>query len=62
MEFIEAIHERAVKAVSNFKRAEAELVAVFQDLDESRAYLDLRHTSLFLYGFLWDSLKTWSII
>jgi hypothetical protein len=50
MEFIEVIHKRALQAVFSFKVAEADLVSVFQALDESRAYLRMDHTSLFSYA------------
>jgi 5-methylcytosine-specific restriction endonuclease McrA len=44
------IHEEAIQAAARFKLAESDLISVFQELDETRAYLEKQYTSLFSYS------------
>jgi hypothetical protein len=44
------IHERALSAAREFKKAEASLISILQEVEESRLFLDLGITSLFQYA------------
>jgi 5-methylcytosine-specific restriction endonuclease McrA len=44
------IHEKAIQAAARFKLAESDLISIFQKPDETRAYLEKKHTSLFSYS------------
>src|ERR1700733_9773455 len=46
---IQEIHERALKAAGRFKRAEADLISVLQEVEASRVFVELKFTSLFQY-------------
>ncbi|MGK5090049.1 hypothetical protein WDW86_21060 [Bdellovibrionota bacterium FG-2] len=43
------IHQRAVELSARYKRAEAELLEILDQVDRHRVYLKHAHSSLFLY-------------
>jgi len=49
MHFIQKIHDRAIQASKNYKRAEAELLAVLQEVDNHKVFRELGFSSLFEY-------------
>lgn len=44
------LHQKALEAVKSYSIAEAQLLTILQEIDLSRAYRDLGHTSLFTYA------------
>lgn len=50
MHSIQQLHERALEAARRFKQAECDLVTIFQELDQTKAFARLGHASLFEYG------------
>jgi 5-methylcytosine-specific restriction endonuclease McrA len=44
------IHQKALEAASRFKRAEADLIAILQEVENERVFLSLGYTSLFSYS------------
>jgi 5-methylcytosine-specific restriction endonuclease McrA len=48
--FKREIHERALVAAREFKRAEAQMIRILQEVEESKLFLDLGLTSLFQYA------------
>jgi 5-methylcytosine-specific restriction endonuclease McrA len=46
---IQEIHERALKVAARFKRAEADLISILQEVEASRVYVELEFASLFQY-------------
>lgn len=48
--FKKEIHERALLAAREFKRGEAHLILILQEVEESKLFLDLGLTSLFQYA------------
>lgn len=50
MKFIDSLHSQALEAAKRFKQAEADLVELFQKIEEARVFSKLGYTSLFDYG------------
>jgi hypothetical protein len=46
---IQDIHQRALKVAERFKQAEADLISILQEVEASRAFVELGFTSLFKY-------------
>src|SRR5687768_6319241 len=44
------LHERALEISGHYRRAEAELVDVLQQIEQHRVFLSLGHASLFQYA------------
>src|SRR6185312_7408275 len=47
---INELHTQALDAVKRFKKAEADLVEIFQKIEEARVFAKMGYTSLFEYG------------
>jgi hypothetical protein len=47
---IHSLHERALKAAEQFRRAEAELLEALSGVDQKKVYLSLGYSSLFVYA------------
>jgi hypothetical protein len=46
---VQNIHEKALIVAQKFKRAEADLISVLQEVDEAKVYLRMEYPSLFQY-------------
>jgi hypothetical protein len=46
----QAIHQKALEAAARFKRAEADLISILQEVEGSRVFMKLGYTSLFAYS------------
>ena len=46
---IQELHQKALDAAGRFKRAEADLITILQELDHARAFFKLGYNSLFSY-------------
>jgi hypothetical protein len=49
MILFQEIHQRALTAAQSFKKAEADLIAILQEVESSRTFFKLGYTSLFQY-------------
>jgi 5-methylcytosine-specific restriction endonuclease McrA len=47
---IQKLHERALELTKTYLRAEADLIAILQEIDDRRGYRDLGYKSLFEYA------------
>jgi 5-methylcytosine-specific restriction endonuclease McrA len=49
MKSFQEIHQKAVQAAQRFKKAEADLISVLQEIESSKTFFKLGYTSLFQY-------------
>jgi 5-methylcytosine-specific restriction endonuclease McrA len=49
MKSFQEIHQKAVEAAQRFKKAEADLISVLQEVESSKTFFELGYTSLFQY-------------
>jgi 5-methylcytosine-specific restriction endonuclease McrA len=49
MKSFQEIHQKAVQAAQRFKKAEADLISVLQEVESSKTFFKLGYTSLFQY-------------
>ncbi len=50
MSLLQQIHQRALELSTRYKKAEAELLEILDQVDRHRVYLEQGHSSLFLYA------------
>lgn len=50
MNFINSLHSQALEAAKRFKQAEADLLEIFQKIEDARVFSKLGYASLFEYG------------